>query len=103
VAVPSLVFTPVRLPKEIRNNPAYPPGLKLLWGMGSVLPWDTVAQVNALLHELSAYPKQEKSENPESLLVYCPVRIASTPAWLLTGSREGQGYWSRRGASVDLL
>lgn len=103
VILPSLIFTPVKLPGQIRNNPAYPPGLKLLWGLGSVLPWDTVAQVNALMHELSAYPKQGKAESPNSLLVYCPVRIANTPAWLLTGSREGQGYWSRKGASVDLL
>ena len=103
MTLPPLVFTPVRLPKEIRNNPAFPPGLKLLWGMGSALPWDTVAQVNAIMHELSAYPKQEKADNPAYLLVYCPVRLASIPAWLLTGSRDSQGYWSRRSASIDLL
>ena len=103
VNLPPLVFTPVKLPGQIRNNPAYPQGLKLLWGMGSVLPWDTVAQVNSLMHELSVYPKQGKAESPDSLLVYCPVRIAHMSAWLLTGSREGQGYWSRKGASIDLL
>ena len=103
VAIPMVLLTPIQLPTGIRNSPMYPQGLKLVWGLRSELPWDLVAQVNSRMHEVPAYPKAGASDPPESVLVYCPVRFASSPAWLLASSREGQGYWSRRGAYIDLL
>lgn len=101
--LPTVYFSPVEIPKEIRNNSAYPPGLKLLLkGAQEVgADWEAGRQAASLLFQRPAYPESSHQPAVPPAYVYCPLEVGCA-AWVLLGSREPQGYWSKRGVRIVL-
>lgn len=72
-----LLFTPIKVPKWIRNDPIYPAGCK------------AVLQRNS----------KTMSKGLKALL-FCPVRVGEL--WLLVEGNEEQGAWGKRQVEVSL-
>ena len=70
-----LLFTPTKVPKRIRNDPAYPAG------------WKAVLQ-------------HDSKTQGRKVLLFCPVSVCEL--WLLVEGKEEQGEWSKRQVEVSL-
>ena len=103
-SLPPITLSPIVLTKDVRNNPAYPRGVKIVLagGEGGV-GWDVVAGINGMMGELPSYGKARKMRGGVGMMVYCPVKIAEgEDVWFLCSSKDPQGYWSKRGLSISL-
>lgn len=103
--LPVIYFSPLEVPKAIRNNSAYPQGLKLIFHCceQAGADWEPGRQAAALLFQRPAYPEPRHRPAVEPAYVYCPLEVSEGyTAWVLLGSRESQGYWSKRGVRLVL-
>jgi hypothetical protein len=103
--LPVIYFSPVEVPKAIRNNSAYPQGLKLIFHSyeQAGADWEPGRQAAALLFQRPAFPEPRHRPAVEPAYVYCPLEVSEGyTAWVLLGSRESQGYWSKRGVRLVL-
>ena len=65
--------------------------------------WETGREATVLLFQRPAYPEPRHRPIIPAAYIYCPLELsADTATWLLIGSKESQGYWSKRGIKATL-